>query len=288
MVAIATGHHNLGIHLDRNAHKPADAFFHYLTAALIYALAGVYGVDELARLAAFDMRALDADATVIAGVADLSEQVARVPGVDLDQLLAALAPDRDTAEQTLQQLMSRVRMLVAAPSVAVARYLAAWDPVVAAILAADDGDPQAAAALDDELARFQDVAGGMLAAALRRVRAGETGPELTSGLGEIGTTIVARALDARNGKVAIPASLWPAMRLGPLLGDIVEGAGGANETASHARQILARMAYDPTLASLARTLDRILDGDRDPGLADQLGDPVHQAIIMTVLHHIGR
>ncbi len=46
------------------------------------------------------------------------------------------------------------------------------------------------------------------------------------------------------------------------------------------------MAEDPDLSALASALRRILGGDRDPGLADRLDDPVHQAVVVTVLGHI--
>ncbi len=118
-------------------------------------------------------------------------------------------------------------------------------------------------------------------AALRRVRAGETGRELTAGLDEIDTAIVARALDARDGRVTIPADLWSAMEFGSLLGDLVAGeADRENET-------LEAMAGDPDWSPLAAALGRILGGDRDPGLAEGLGDPVHRAVVVTVLGHIG-
>jgi hypothetical protein len=46
------------------------------------------------------------------------------------------------------------------------------------------------------------------------------------------------------------------------------------------------MADDPDLAPLASILGRILGGDRAPHLAAQLTDPVHTAVVVTVLHHI--
>ena len=46
------------------------------------------------------------------------------------------------------------------------------------------------------------------------------------------------------------------------------------------------MAKGSNLAPLAATLGRILDGDRAPGLVGQLDDPVHKAVVETVLRHI--
>jgi len=118
-------------------------------------------------------------------------------------------------------------------------------------------------------------------AALRRVRAGETGRELTAGLDEIDTAIVARALDARDGRVTIPADLWSAMEFGSLLGELLAGE------ADRENESLRAMAGDPDWAPLAAVLGRILGGDRDAGLAEGLDDPVHRAAVVTVLGHIG-
>jgi tetratricopeptide (TPR) repeat protein len=286
--SIAGVHHNLGNYLYRHARQPAEAFAHHLTSALIRALAGTGGVDESVRGAAADLRVLRASTDPPADVANLCRQVALVPGADLDRLLAGLASDPETGPQTLRELVARVRGLAAAPPTADPSQLAAWDPVIAAILAADSGDLQAAAALDAQLARYGDLADWSgLVAALRRLRAGQHGPDLLAGLDETGNAIVTRALDARNGTVTIPAILWPAMPLGPVLGELVAGAGGDTEAAGRARQVLDAMTKDPEWESLATALGRILDGDRDPELAAQLSDPTHQDIAATVLHHIG-
>jgi hypothetical protein len=259
-----------------------------VTAALIRVLAGVDRVDESVREAATDLRALGADADPPADVADLCRQVAAVSGVDLGRLLTALAPGPDTAQQMLQELTAAARTLATAPPVISSRLLATWDPALAALLAADGGDIRAAAALDAELGRYQDSANwGPLVAALRRMRAGEVGPGLLAGLDEIDAAIITCALDARDGKVIIPVSLGPAVGIGPLLGDVVAGAAGDADGAAQARQDLAVMAEDPDLAPLASALAHILDGDRDPHLIAQLSDPVHSAVVMTVLHHIG-
>ena len=285
---IAIGHHNLGYILHRYARQPASALAHHLAAALIFALAGADRVDESARLAAVDLRAVHDDVAAPANVTDLCRQAAEVTGVDLRRLLTSLAPDPDTAEQTLQELTVRVQALAAAPLAALSPHLATWDPVIAAILVADSGNSQAVAALDAELDSFGASADwSALVAALRRLRAGDSRPELLARLDIFDATIVTRALDARDGRAFIPASLWPAMRLGPVLGDLVAGAGGDIEANRRARQVLDAMTKDPEWESLANALSRILDGDRDPELDAQLSDPTHQAIVATVLYHIG-
>jgi hypothetical protein len=141
---------------------------------------------------------------------------------------------------------------------------------------------------DAELDHYQDSADwGALVAALRRLRAGETGRDLLTGLDDIDTAIVTRALDARAGTIAIPAALWATMDIGPLLGDLVAAAGGDTGAAVRADQGLQVMADDADLAPLADALRRVLGGDRDPGLAGGLDNPVERAVVESVLGHIG-
>jgi tetratricopeptide (TPR) repeat protein len=108
---IAVSHHNLGNYLRCHAHQAAAALTHHLTAALIDALAGA-GVEEATLEAASDLQTLGASSVISASVADLCRQVDEIPGADLDRLLAALAPDPDTADRALGELLTRVRELV--------------------------------------------------------------------------------------------------------------------------------------------------------------------------------
>jgi len=287
-VNIAVSHRNLGNYLEF-ARQPAAALDHHLADALILALAGTGDAYESVRAAASDLRALGAGAPVPADVPDLCRRVAAVPGVNLERLLVTLAPDPHVAPQALQALTARARDLAAAPPNAIAGYLAAWDPVIAAILAAVGGDVAAAAALDEELSGYQDSADwSALVAAMRRLRAGETGLESLAGLDEVHAAIVTRALGARRGSVLIPPGLWPAMGLGPLLCDLVNGAAGDIEAAGRAREFLEEMARVPERVLLANALGSILDGNRAAALATRFTNPTHTAVVIIVLRHISR
>jgi tetratricopeptide (TPR) repeat protein len=288
MLNIATGYRNLGNYIGRHARQPTGALALHLASALIRALAGAGEIDDSVRAAASDLLALGGNPLALANVADLYTQVAQVETSDLGQLVTALSVDPQIIELTFQELLTRVRALAATPPVTVARELAAWDPVIAALLAADGGDTQATVVLDTELDRHQDSADwGALVAALRRLRAGETGPGLLTGLDEIDTAIVTRARGVYEGDASPPADLWRAMEFRWSFGALVAGAAGFSDAAGQARRGLEAMAENSDLSPLATILGRILDGDRDPGLAEQLDDPVHRAVVVTVLQHIG-
>ena len=288
VTAIAVSYHNLGNHLLRHARQPAAALACHLAAALVRTLAGTSRADDSMREAVNDLRAAGTGTDLPGDVADLCGQVAGIPGADLDRLLDALAPEPGTAERAFGELVARVRELAEAPSVTSRRHLASWDPVIAAVLAADGDDAQAAAALDAELDKYQDSADWAgLAVALRRLRGGEGGPDLLAGLDDVDTAIMTRALDAREGKITIPVALWEAMAIGPLLGDLVAAAGGDADAAGRADQVLRAVADDLDLSPLADVLRRILGGDRDPGLAGRVDDPVQRAVVVSVLGHVG-
>jgi hypothetical protein len=171
-----------------------------------------------------------------------------------------------------------------------AHFLALWDPAISALVAASHGDRVADAALSRYLASWQDSGDwSALAHTLSRIRDGvRYDPSLYTGLGEVDTMIATRALDSLAGQVTISIALWPAMRFGTLLSDFVFGAAtGDTPMVDAARRNLNTMATtEPNLTGLAQTLTEILEGNRDPGLAERFTDPFQRAVIDTVLYYI--
>jgi hypothetical protein len=152
VIGIAVSYHNLGNYLHRHTGRPARALACHLAAALIRVLTGADGADRSLRAAATDLRALAAesaegpaptaepdpgksgteigpppdviphanpltstDVLMPADAPALCHQLADIPGTDLPWLLAALAPDPATADQTLRHLVNQAQALTAAP-----------------------------------------------------------------------------------------------------------------------------------------------------------------------------
>jgi CHAT domain len=306
-------HHNLGdrLHL---AGEPGAALAHHLAAALLRVVTRAGSSDDVddedvaddVVLAAADLGLPSGDTTVPADVAELCSRVSAVPGVDLDRLLAGLVPDRPAVEQALAELTdhaSRVADSMAASSApvsataaatdavpqAMARWLAEWDAVIAGLVAAAQGNQQAATQVEQYLILFQDSSDwATLAGALRRIQGGDRSQSLTAGLDGIDAAIVGRALSVLSGEASVPAAAaWPAMGLGPLLGDVVAAGHGDTAAAERARQDLPTLTAAPDWAALSHVLDRILGGERGPGLAAALADATHRAVVVAVLHYIG-
>ena len=287
--SIVISHRNLG-NMERDADQPSKALAHHLAAALICAVTGIGRLDSSIQSAADDLGLLGDDAEMPSNVEDLSRQLAKSPGVELKRLLMTLGSRPEEANQVLERLIARIRTLADARTLSVRPYLAAWDPVIAALLATRGGDRQAAAVLKDEVSRCKDSADRdalVLVVVLSRMFAGEPGQDLLVGLDEIDTAIAGRALDALSQRIIIPPALWPAVPDRWLLGEVVAAAFGDTASAENARQLIDVLGRDPDRAELAESLTAILEGERDSGLASRINDPTDSAVVATVLSHLG-
>ncbi len=281
--AIAASHDNLGNYLARNAADYPRALAHHLAAALVFSLAGSAGARHSLISVARDLGRLPGGAVVPASVSELSAAVGEVPGVHLDRLLAQLEGDVAAIGDALDALLGQARTW-ADPDTLLPRHLAAWDPVIAGIVAAAGGDEQARAAVEQHLAERADSAdwarlAGVLSAILHGQRS------LPEDLDKIDTAIAGRALAALSGDNQVPRQLWPAIPFAGLISQTVNAAYGDKATAAQLTQALIRMGTDTELAPLAGALRRILDGERAPALARDL-DPVAAAVVLTILFHV--
>ncbi len=277
---IAVSHHNLGNYLSRHAADYPQALAHYLAAALLRVLTGIAGTERSVRAAAEDLAHAPANAAVPASVDVLCGMVGEVPGVRLDRLLGQLTTDPEAAQRALDGLLAQARAL-AEGDADISRYLAAWDPVIAGIVAAAGGDDQAAAAVEQHLTARQDSADwGNLAAALRAVVHGERGDSLLAGLDRIDTGITRRALDALSGDVDPPVPLWQASALAdqdtdlagylaawdPVIAGIVAAAGGDDQAAAAVEQHLTARQDSADWGNLAAALRAVVHGERGDSL----------------------
>jgi len=168
----------------------------------------------------------------------------------------------------------------------IAGFLAAWDPVVAGLAAAAQGNTQAARAVGRYLSSYRrsdDWAG--LAGALSQILQNADRPAPAGDFDVIDAVVLRRAADAAAGRSPVPPELWPAMPLGPVLGVITDAARGHNPVG--AQQAIDDLASEPTFAPLAPALSEILAGNHDPGLASALDNPTFRAVIACILDHAG-
>jgi hypothetical protein len=213
---------------------------------------------------------------------ELVQLISSVPGVYWDRLLTRFHLTSDAVTQAWAQVTARAH---AVDPMSEAALLAEWEPLVAALLAANRGDTDAARALEiflaeegapEEVATFGRV--------LRQMWHGKHDREIIDGLGGSQRRIAAHALDVLTGSTAAPAELWPAIWIGPLLGEMVRAINGNGTSAAWVDHKLAEMAGRHP--DLVRVLRRMRTGDHDPRLVDDVNDPADRAIVATILRYI--
>jgi tetratricopeptide (TPR) repeat protein len=210
---VAASHHNYGIYLLHHAANPAAAAAHHLAAAIIRTLTGGALLSTSIQELAADLAALPDPAAAPADLDTLHRVVSQTDGVHLDQILGALTPDPAAHRQAMAAALARVRTFSPAPGLGpsqLAPYLAMWDPVLAALQAADADDAEAAALLDMALTEFSSTdQWSALATALRHLFTRPHQPETPapSGLDMIDTAIWNRAHSIARGDLSLPDQL---------------------------------------------------------------------------------
>jgi tetratricopeptide (TPR) repeat protein len=107
MDGIPISHHNLGIYLREDADDAGGAVTHHLAAALIYAVTGGQYQRQSVQEAASDLRRLSDTSEVPNDVTELCRRVGEVPGARLGELLTRFAPNPETLQQTLRELITQ-------------------------------------------------------------------------------------------------------------------------------------------------------------------------------------
>jgi hypothetical protein len=283
--AVAVSHDNLGGYLARYAADFTQALAHHLAAALLRSLTGMEGAILALRAAAKDLASLPDGASAPTRADEVCGIVNEIPGVRLDRLLIQLTDNPVTLQGAFDALLAQARAQ-ADPNAHFAEHLAVWDPVIAGITATRGGDGQARVAVEQHLAEYQDsVDWKELAAALLAILHGGPDVSLPGNLDAIDTAITRRALAVLNGDIQLSGQLWQAIPLTRLIGPTVAAAYGDRAAARQVSKILATMGKDSDWAPLADALRRILDGDRAPGLADDL-NPVASAAVTAILAYL--
>jgi hypothetical protein len=281
--AIAASHDSLGNYLARHASDFPQALGHHLAAALLFSLTGSEYTRHSLISVARDLAQLPGGTAVPASASELSAAVGEVPGVHLDGLLARTNGGPAAVGDEFNTLLAQARTW-ADPDTPLPRHLAAWDPVIAGIVAAMGGDDQARAAVEEHLAeRAGSADWARLAGVLGAILHGQR--SLPDDLDKIDTVITRRALAALGGDGQVPLQLWPAIMFTGLISQMVTAAYGDKAMADRLADPLARMGTDSELGPLAGALRRILDGERAPALARGL-DPIPAAVVLTILFHV--
>jgi hypothetical protein len=282
---VAGGHARLGNYTGRGGVAHHGAAAQFLAAALLHELSGTGQADNAVQAAAAHLRAGQDQTIVPASVAELCTRIQQVPGCDLRGLLARIWADGPAVERAYQEIARRVRAIALQPR-RPAAGAAQWDPFIAAMQAAADGNPAAAQAAEAFLTALSQAGRTELAGTLRAIMAGDRDDAmLTARLSRVDAAAAGRALDAVEGKIDVPRLLWPAVAIAGLLLDLVMACRGAPGAPARARQALTVLSARPEWSALVPVLERILAGERDAVL-DGVTDPAHRAVTELVLGEI--
>jgi hypothetical protein len=291
--AIAVSHFNLSNYLVRHEGDPSEALAHRLAAAVIDYQTSSGGLASTMRVLATHLA--EWGERTVPSWQEVCERVDRREGVHLAGLVGRLPARAADGPAALAEI---IRLARERPDLD--RYLAHWEPVVSAVLAAEAGNQEAASLLDQTLtARARQPDWSALSDVFRRLAAGDHSPQLLDGLDAIDTAIAQRALDALSGQTTIDADAWYALaatpednarELGDQLSAVADAVAAAARGDHDARQalqpILAEMAASEEWQALSRVLQRILDGERDPALTEGL-EPTDTAVVTSVLSVLG-
>ena len=206
-----------------------------------------------------------------------------------DTLVAGLDPlDTAIVRRALEALSGTVALDVsfddvlarASTSGALSTDMNRWEPIIAGVVAAAQGDARAAPALEPQLRALEDrQEWADLVTVLRRVMAGERGDGLLASLDPVDTAIVRRALEALSGTVTLEVSfddVWARAstsgalstdmnRWEPIIAGVVAAAQGDARAALAVESDL-RLEDHKDWADLVAVLRRIMAGERGDGL----------------------
>ena len=290
---ISMGHVNFAVSLERVGGDAVVAFTHFLAAAVLRWLMRSGRLASTLQVLADRVARLE-DLPLPMSLAELCHQVDRVEGVHFADVLSRLSADASGGDEALADIVRRVQARAAASLAAnLDQQLLLWDPVLAAMVAAAEGDKAAAAWLEQSLTTASQQGNWTaLAGVLRRILAGKRDQHLLQGLSEVDTAIAQRALDALVGRVQLDPDSWqtltsPALpdELVQLVAAVVAAARGDQEVAAALEPVLTEWASDQSWTALAGVLRRILAGERDPQLLQGL-EETDTAVVTTILDQL--
>ncbi|MER5883294.1 CHAT domain-containing protein [Streptomyces sp. NPDC001941] len=283
---VAVSHANFGSYLRAHARDGSGAVAHHVAAALLGVLTGGRTADVVGTVAE-DLREFGSEGLLPDSPDALYARVGEVSGVDLGQLVGRLGQGPERVRAVFRDLVATARAGSDARAVAAAVWGLVWEPAVAALVSAADGNSVAAVKLRQHLARCAAMPSPFAGpcGALVRLLDGERDAGVADGLGPLDAGLVRRALRALGGEEPVAVELWPAMHLGPALGDFVAGVVATTGGTAHAD--LTVFAGDPATHALVPVLEEVLAGGREAGLAGRARTPTQRAVVAALLRVLG-
>ncbi|MEU2613098.1 tetratricopeptide repeat protein [Micromonospora sp. NPDC007271] len=271
---IQQGHYRYADFLVR--HEPfAPAVLAHLVASCV--LAGL--LDEPVRISAVGAALKwQAGWHDIGTVKRLSERVDGLAGVRFGQIMAEI----QLSQQVLNQVL---RMAVQSERDALeefAGYRVMWDPVLAAIMLARQGDAEMASRVREYLRRYEGTVNWRaLAAGLALVLDDREDDAWNCGLDGIDEVLLGRCVNVVHRRIHIPSQLAVAMPIAGVFGLVFRAMKGSLERPEDLAPRLAQIEMSGQWEGLVPLLLRLVDGERDRRMA--VSTPSHVRSVIDML-----
>ncbi|HEY1571177.1 MAG TPA: hypothetical protein VGG05_07535 [Pseudonocardiaceae bacterium] len=223
--AIAVSHYNLANHLMRADDDPKAVWAHRLAAAVIRHQIGsprlatsvqsigrlIGGAEQVDRLLSDADQAADPTPTRSPlSFNDVCQNVDALPGVRFTELVGVLPSRGESGQAVIDSIMA---MIDGARVTAVQESLAAWEPVISAMVVAaqPEADERVAALVDDALDELgKQHAWRELVAVLNRIQAGPDhhSARTLADLDPVSAAVASRAIAALAGEVTVDPTAW--------------------------------------------------------------------------------
>ena len=181
---------------------PRSGLAHQMAAALIDREVRLGTLDHNLEILAGELRRYPDPAAVPQSFDELCRVLQAIEGADLNRLLGSVRSSFD-GPTAFAELLHQVRQRAGSAPTAEAFGLE-WEPVLAALVAAEASDRRAQRWLDSALTE-RSGAWPSLTAALNRMRSGADTATVVEGLDPVSAGIARRAADALAGRIAIDA-----------------------------------------------------------------------------------
>jgi hypothetical protein len=259
-------------------HEPfAPAVLAHLAASCV--LAGL--LDEPARIPAVGV-ALKSQAGWhdIGTVKRLSERVDLLAGVRFGRIMAIAGAE--LSQQALEQVL---RMAVQSERDALeefAAYRVMWDPVLAAIVLAREGDADMASRVRAYLKRYEETVNWhALALGLALVLDDREGDAWGCRLDGIDKVLMGRCVNVVHRRIHIPSQLAVAMPIAGVFGLVFRAIKGSLERPDDLGPRLAQIELSGQWEGLVPLLLRLVAGERDRQMA--ASTPSHVRLVIDML-----
>ncbi|SCF16320.1 hypothetical protein GA0074695_3902 [Micromonospora viridifaciens] len=214
----------------------------------------------------------------IGTVKRLSERVDLLAGVRFGQIMAGFPLSQQVLNQALRMAVQSERD---APE-DFAGYRVMWDPVLAAIALARQGDADMASRVRDNLRLYEEsVDWHALAAGLALVLDGREGDAWNCGLDGIDEVLLGRCMNVVHRRIHIPSQLAVAMPIAGLFGLVFRAMKGSLDRPDDLVPRLAQIEMSGQWEGLVPLLLRLVAGERDRRMAASA--PSHVRLVIDML-----